>query len=167
MKNLQQIGTGIHEYLQIHRDTFFVACRVPWEEMKRPVEDQTPPLPLVLKNELAGTDAFECPADHLIDDQITDTVGNPLPYDRYYDFEGYAYKGQDGKKGKTSYEWEAQLNGLRLDFKGVRYTWPDGTVTVLNTRTMWMVQDLEAFHGGPKRIGSSNALHMDLHVQSN
>jgi len=162
-KNLQQIGVGIHEYLQIHRDTFFEACRVPWVEATLPVAEQKPPLPVALKTELAGTEVFECPADQIIDEEEQQILPS---YDRYYDYDQYAYGRYDGSAGKTSYEWEAQLNGLRLDFKGTRYTAPDGTPILLKGRTMWMVSDFDPFHGGDRRRGSLNTLYMDLHVQS-
>jgi len=170
-KNLQQIGTGIHEYLQIHRDAFFEACQTPWIEAGAPVSAQRPSLPVALKTELAGADAFECPADRILDEPIKDSAGNPLPFQRCYDYDLYAYGNHSGKEGRTSYEWWPYLNGKRLTFKGIWYEFTDPATgrVIRELRRPYeqkMVYDFEPFHGGKRRIGSRNVLYADLRVQS-
>jgi prepilin-type N-terminal cleavage/methylation domain-containing protein len=181
-KNLDQIGVAMQAYLlnSTPRDTFPYAGRLPsWEQSQpRPL----PPLSEVLKNELPANKlvqvsnsdnmtirtntVFACPADQNTMAREGDpdiAVGEGIPTDRYFDHEG------------TSYEWESNLNGTKLDFKLIRIY---GRVGYDDSRTrkvelarihrnqMWMLYDFEAFHGGPNMRGSHNVLYTDLHVES-
>lgn len=193
-KNLDQIGVGMQAYLlnNTPRDTFPFACRLPsWElhSPSGPNDKPLPPLPQVLRNELPATklvqvinsdgetiqtnEVFACPADQNTMAREGDPDINPgegIPTDRYFDHEG------------TSYEWESNLNGTRLDFKLVRiygnaHSTVDGRpfydgrtrrveLARLYRNQMWMLFGFEAFHGGPNMQGSHNVLYTDLHVES-
>lgn len=147
-KNLSQIGVGVHEYLMVHRDTFPSMCRLPsYEPRVARVErrEEWPAMPVGLKAELAGkNEVYLCPSDQ---NAKSPELGHP----RYFDSE------------ETSYEWESQLNGLRLDFKGARVL--QGLVFA-KPQDIWLSFDFEAFHGGDNTRGSHNALYADLRVQS-
>lgn len=186
-KNLEQIGVGMQAYLlnNTPKDTFPYACRLPsWERQNAQQQNKRPlpPLSEVLRTELRtnktiraqddeavkANQVFACPADE--NKLAVAGVGDPplgaeeaIPTRRYFDHEG------------TSYEWESNLNGTRLDFKLVRIY---GQVGLDNGKTrrfeiakvprnnMWMLFDFEAFHGGPNMRGSHNILYTDMHVES-
>lgn len=190
-KNLDQIGVGMQAYLisNTPKDTFPWACRLPsWERLAADQENRRalPPLPEVLRKELSANsrvrakdqvvnrtnEVFACPADQNTmsrqgdgdeDERITAQDG--IPTARYFDHEG------------TSYEWESNLNGTKLDFKLIRIyaklaaAGPGGQTRTFEVarvprNNMWMLFDFEAFHGGPNVRGSHNVLYTDLHVQA-
>lgn len=188
-KNLDQIGVGMQAYLLNNnpKDTFPWACRLPsWERIAARDANRKPlpPLSEVLKRELAANthvrakdqivnrtnEVFACPADRNTmsrqgDDDGKITADEGIPTARYFDHEG------------TSYEWESNLNGTKLDFKLIRiYAKLPAAGPGDRTRTfevakvprnnMWMLFDFEAFHGGPNVRGSHNVLYTDLHVQA-
>jgi len=192
-KNLQQIGTGIQQYLQTNEDTFFVACMAPWVEAYRtPTAEKPlrPSMPICLKKELFGTEVFECPDDKIPSEE---TEAALRLCKRYYDYDRYVYpepsgKEHSGKESQLSYEWQGwgwapvpgqeanlpfQLNGMKLTFKGIWYEYIDPTSTgdrkmriLIKPEKQEMVRDFAAFHGGKNRDGSTNSLYLDLHVDS-
>lgn len=191
-KNLEQIGVSIQSYLMNNtpRDTFPYACRLPsWEREKARDENRKamPSLAEVLTKELPtnkaartknadtlrSNEVFMCPADQNTMSQTDDVETDEdesIPTNRYFDHEG------------TSYEWESNLNGSKLDFKlvriyaNVRVQTPTGMADDGRTRKyelarmyknqMWMLFDFEAFHGGPNMRGSHNVLYTDLHIEA-
>jgi prepilin-type N-terminal cleavage/methylation domain-containing protein len=185
-KNLDQIGVGMQAYLlnSTPKDTFPYACRLPsWERLQAEKDNRRPlpPLPEVLRNELKSNKAvydkkqeqsrtnevFGCPADQNTMSKMGDSgISDPeeaIPTDRYFDHEG------------TSYEWESNLNGTKLDFKLIRIYGRVGKddarvrkfeIAKIPRNNMWMLFDFEAFHGGPTMRGSHNVLYTDLHVET-
>jgi prepilin-type N-terminal cleavage/methylation domain-containing protein len=148
-KNLQSIGLGIHEYLLVNRDTFPWVCRLPSEEPGLADDENREPRPTLveaLKTELKGkSEVWLCP-----DDQNT-RMTHLIPTKRYYDTE------------TLSYEWESNLNGLRVSLKGISML---NDLLIARSSEMWMLFDFEAFHGGERMRGSHNVLYADLRVQS-
>lgn len=165
-KNLGQIGTALHAYLVSNKDYFPTLCRLPSYEPQLARQEGRKPYPSMmvgLARELSGGtsavsppadgqdpstgpvhEVFRCPADR-------NTKSPEIASDRYFDREG------------TSYEWESQLNGLRLDFRGVRIL---AKTRLIKPQDTWVVFDFEAFHGGDHVRGSHNVLYADLRVQS-
>jgi len=153
-KNLEQIGVAMHAYLVTNRDTFPYIARLPSYEGAQARKADREPYPTMaeaLHKEIrGGVKVFACPADE--NTMSADpTATHPILTRRYYDNEG------------TSYEWESQLNGLRVNFKTIRVLQDLWKVKLSD---MWMMFDFEAFHGGPSKTGSLNSLYVDLHVAS-
>lgn len=176
LNNLHQIGTGIHAYLQVNRDTFPHVARFPtreWSIAQNVGRIAHPTLPIAFSRELGGrppsnlqkymqdmsnvgrkgdNSLFECPAD-VVDLKHADTAP-PIVVragDRYYNSQ------------TTSYEWENTLDGVRLQFKSLRVI---QELLSAKLKDVWMVFDYEPFHGGPYRRGTHNVLYADFHVQS-
>lgn len=158
-KNLASIGLGIHAYLLTNRDTFPWVCLLPSYEpiaaaAANPPRSPYVALPEALKSEMRGkSEVFLCPADK--NTKMKPDPANPaahsIPTERYYDNEG------------LSYEWETKLNGRHLSFKEVTYL---NDLLLLKPSNYRMLADFEPFHGGSNKLGSWNALYVDLHVQS-
>lgn len=158
--NLHQIGLAMQSYLHQNRDRFPHCARLPY------VDPDLATLPEALARETGykGTlgesyrnELFLCPDDrgHLGDD---DQIRQNVP-GRYYDAEG------------TSYEWESELNGLRLNFRTVTLEFdhpplPPQSIP-MNLRDMWMVRDFEGWHRKhPDQPKSVNTLYADMHIDS-
>jgi prepilin-type N-terminal cleavage/methylation domain-containing protein len=162
-KSLDQIGVAMQAYLQTNDDIFPHMARLPSQEQinasQVPGYKPLSPIYQGLSREVGGSqDVFRCPAD---ENKMSLDATPPIPTPTYFEHEG------------TSYEWESQLNGLRLGFKLVRVygetpSADKKAVEIIKTdkEHMWMVYDFEPFHGGPNRRGSHNVLYTDLHVQA-
>lgn len=181
LHNLQQIGTCIQAYLQVNRDRFFYACRLPAIE-KHLAEGADPPrkplpsLPLALKNELSvggrpgemlRNPVFECPADQIQEPAVLNHPLIGMKGPKYYD-------SQD-----TSYEWQDVLNGVKLSIRYLQLLdiWKGARASdwKAKLKEIPIAYDFETFHqssnltrkaASEKQLGILNILYLDFHVET-
>ncbi len=178
LHNLHDIGIAAHAYLTTNQDTFPYIARFPSTEVSVAMtvgRDPYVPIPVALRRETGGNgqgadaykqpnyDAallketssngqiFQCPADVITKPNILAMPNVVARGPRYFDSQ------------KTSYEWETQLNGVKLQYKKLKVI--KGLLSPL-LKDVWMMYDYEPFHGGPLRRGSHNVLYADLAVHS-
>ncbi|GMV96797.1 MAG: type II secretion system protein [Phycisphaerae bacterium] len=157
--NLHQIGIGIEAYLNVHKDYFPTLCRMQSIEPPIAASLGIPPRPSLargLAKEFGrNSKVFECPADLVteIDDTTRNLIistGSKLGLGkRYFDTED------------TSYDWTTQVNGIHRRQKTVPMF--EGSIP-LPLKDVPIVFDYEPFHGGRRRVRSTNNLYADLRV---
>ena len=161
--NLEQIRIGMQSYLQVNHDTFPYVTTDPINEQSRADSDDPPrkpypPLPIALKNEMAGkSHAFRCPADEIRNES---TAHDPQVLARGWRtyFEAFG----------TSYEMWPWLWGKKLQPKTMSQILEEFKVPI---KDVPMVYDIEIFHGlkdasDLKRLKVFNAMFVNFEVRA-
>jgi prepilin-type N-terminal cleavage/methylation domain-containing protein/prepilin-type processing-associated H-X9-DG protein len=144
--NLRQIGLALDQYVdkQGPRGKFPDAANMTVAVPAKPPDPLKPNLRQVLINLVeSNQEIFHCPSDH-IDPKVVVRV-NDTEYDTYFEQEGLSYEYQANRAANKTREQ------IRRDNSSTR---------------IWIVNDMDPFHGPKGENGSRNFMYLDGHVDA-